>query len=71
MRKKMSVIASMTIDNDDELKLDQKTWEKLKKIDLDEAYKYIEPLESEHEEDIDPLEKKIRYFTDGGRILAD
>ena len=35
MRKKMSVIASMTIDNDDELKLDQKTWEKLKKIDLE------------------------------------
>lgn len=71
MRKKMSVIASMTIDNDDELKLDQKTWDKIKKIDLDEAYKYIEPIESEHEEDMDPLDRKIRYFTDGGWILAD
>ena len=30
----MSVIASMTIDNDDELKLDQKTWEKLLAISV-------------------------------------
>ena len=43
----------------------------MKIIDLDEDYKYIDPIESEHEEDMDPLEKKIRYFTDGGRILAD
>lgn len=67
----MSVIAATTIDNDDELVLDRKTWDKLKKIDLDEAYKYLDPVESEHEEDMDPLERKLRFFTDGGRILAD
>ena len=47
----------MTIDNDAELKSDKQKWYKLYIIDLDKAYKYIEPLESEHEEDIDPLKK--------------
>lgn len=43
MRKKMSVIASTTIDNDDEMVLDKKTWAKLKQIeDADEIHKYIE-----------------------------
>jgi hypothetical protein len=35
--------------------------DKLKIIDLNEAYKYIKTLESEHEEDIDPLKKNKIY----------
>lgn len=35
-RKKMSVIAATAIDNDDELRLDKRTWETLKEIDVDE-----------------------------------
>jgi len=42
IRKKMSVIAASTINNDDEMTLDAKTWDKLKAIDIDEADKYIE-----------------------------
>jgi hypothetical protein len=32
----MSVIAATAIDNDDELRLDKRTWETLKEIDVDE-----------------------------------
>ena len=37
----MSVIASATIDNDDELMLDKRTMEKLKKVDIEDVHKYI------------------------------
>ena len=43
MRKKMSVIASTTIGNDDEMVLDKKTWAKLKQIgDAEDIHKYID-----------------------------
>ena len=40
-RKKMSVIAATTLDNDEDLTLDRKTWEKLKTIDLEDLHKYV------------------------------
>jgi len=64
LRKKMSVIASTSINNDDELTLDRKTWEKLRQIDIDEVHKYIPKEETEEEED--PLERKYKFLTDGG-----
>lgn len=41
-KKKMSVIASTTINNDEDLILDKKTWAKLKTIDADDLDKYID-----------------------------
>lgn len=41
-KKKMSVIASSTINNDEDLILDKKTWDKLKQIDADDLDKYID-----------------------------
>ena len=60
----MSVIASTSINNDDELTLDRKTWDKLRQIDIEEVHKYIPKDESEEEED--PLERKYKFLTDGG-----
>jgi len=51
IRKKMSVIASSTVNNDEEMMLDQRTWDKLKTLDVDELDKYIE--ESSDNEDSD------------------
>ena len=45
----MSVIAASTINNDEVLLLDQKTWDKLKKIDIEDAHKYMEPDSSDDE----------------------
>lgn len=52
MRKKMSVIAASTINNDEELLLDKSTWDKLKQIDIEDAEKYMD-TSSEDEEDED------------------
>lgn len=42
-RKKMSVIASTTINNDEEMILDKKTWDKLKQIDeAEDIEQYID-----------------------------
>lgn len=38
----MSVIASTSLNNDDEMTLDKKTWDKLKKIEAEDLDKYIE-----------------------------
>ena len=39
----MSVIASTTLDNDEEMVLDKKTWDKLKQIeDAEDIQKYVE-----------------------------
>lgn len=64
IRKKMSVIAATSINDDEELLLDQKTWDKLKQIDIDEAHKYI-PKDEESSEEEDPIEKKHRFLMDG------
>jgi len=45
----MSVIAATSINNDDELMLDAKTWDKLKQIDIDEVHKYISESSSDNE----------------------
>ena len=65
LRKKMSVIAATSINNDDDLMLDKKTWDKLKKIDIEEAHKFL-PKEMDTESEEDPLEKKFKFLTDGG-----
>jgi hypothetical protein len=65
IRTKMSVIATTTIDNDEELTLDKKTWDKLKKIDIEDAHKYI-PEESEEDDPmLDPNERQYRFYMDG------
>jgi len=61
----MSVIAATSINNDDELMMDKKTWDKLKKIDIDDAHKFL-PKEQDTESEEDPLERKFKYLTDGG-----
>lgn len=48
MRKKMSVIAATAINNDEDLTLDKRTWQKLKTIDIDDAQGYM-PVDSESE----------------------
>lgn len=54
-RKKMSVIASTTINNDDELTLDKKTWDKLKQVEAEDLDKYIDvSSEDESERNYDP-----------------
>ena len=50
IRKKMSVIAATSINNDDELMLDAKTWDKLKQIDVEEVDKYLSEESSSEEE---------------------
>ena len=51
IRKKMSVIAASTINNDEEMILDKATWAKLKSIDIEDADKYI--VESSEDDDSD------------------
>jgi len=57
IRKKMSVIAATSINNDEELMLDAKTWDKLKQLDdADDIQKYLPKNmpESEDEENMEP-----------------
>lgn len=64
-RKKMSVIAATTLDNDEDLVMDRKTWEKLKTIDLEDLHKYVTiPDEESDLENMDPLERKFRFLAD-------
>lgn len=68
VRKKMSVIAATSINNDEDLMLDQKTWDKLKSIeDAEDIQKYLPKniVESEDDENMDPLERKYRFYNDG------
>lgn len=64
-RKKMSVIAATAIDNDDELRLDKRTWETLKEIDVDENPDMV-PEDSSSEEEEGLAEKRFKFHTDGG-----
>jgi hypothetical protein len=63
VRTKMSVIASSTINQDDELMLDKKTWDRLKEIDIEDL-KYA-PQDGSDEENMDANERKYRFLTDG------
>ena len=42
VRKKMSVIAGAAIENDEDLTLDKKTWERVREIGIEDVYKHIE-----------------------------
>ena len=65
IRTKMSVIAATTLDNDEDLTLDRKTWEKLRTIDLEDLHKYVKvPDEESDLENMDPLERKFRFLAD-------
>ena len=63
----MSAIAATSINQDEELTLDKKTWAKLREIDIDEpqAYKYL-PKDSDTEEEENINEKRFKFHTDGG-----
>lgn len=68
IRKKMSVIAASSLNNDEDLILDAKTWDKLKLIeDAEDIQKYLPKNmpESEDEENMDPTERKYRFLNDG------
>ena len=69
LRKKMSVIAATSLDNDEDLTLDKKTKEFLKSIDPEDIEKYLPAQEPDEDEQLmneDPLEKKYKFLTDGG-----
>lgn len=64
----MSVIAATSINNDEDLMLDSKTWDKIKKLDdAEDIQKYLPKNmpESEDEENMDPSERKFRFYNDG------
>jgi len=47
----MSVIATTSINNDEELTLDRKTWQKLKEVDVDDLQNFLpEEVDSQDEE---------------------
>jgi hypothetical protein len=64
----MSVIAASSLNNDEDLILDSKTWDKLKLIeDAEDIQKYLPKNlpESDDEENMDPTERKYRFLNDG------
>ena len=61
----MSVIAATAIDNDDELQMDKRTWETLKRVDVDENPGVV-PEDSTSEEEDNLVEKRFKFHTDGG-----
>ena len=68
-RKKMSVIAGAAIENDEDLTLDKKTWERVREIGIEDVYKHIEEMPEEQE--MDDQERKYKFLTDGGTKLVD
>lgn len=70
-RKKMSVIASTALENDEELMLDKKTWEKVREVGLDNMHLYTEPVDDDPEDNMDDNERKYRFLTDGGTKMVD
>ena len=69
-RKKMSVIAGTALENDEDLMLDEKTWEKVRDIGIDELHKHIREADNS-EDEMSDLERKYKFHTDGGTRLAD
>jgi len=63
-RKKMSVIAATAIDNDEDLRMDKRTWEMLKKVDVDENPGVV-PEDSDSEEEETIAEKRFKFHNDG------
>lgn len=61
----MSVIAATAIDNDEDLRMDKRTWETLKAVDIDENPGVI-PEDSSSEEEENIAEKRFKFHTDGG-----
>ena len=74
IRKKMSVIAASSMNNDEDLILDAKTWDKLKSIeDAEDIQKYLPKRldDSDDEENMDPTERKYRFLNDGAMEKPD
>ena len=65
----MSVIAGAAIENDEDLMLDKKTWERVREIGIEDVYKHIE--EKPEEEEMDDAERKYKFLTDGGTKMVD
>jgi len=64
----MSVIAASSMNNDEDLILDSKTWDKLKLVEAEDIQKYIPKNyhpESDDDENMDPTERKYRFLNDG------
>lgn len=74
IRKKMSVIAASSMNNDEDLILDSKTWDKLKSMeDAEDIQKYLPKRldDSDDEENMYPTERKYRFLNDGAVDKAD
>jgi len=70
MMKKMSVIASTNINEDLELELDPKTRERMRAMMADEdAPQYFLKDEAD-EADMDPVERRFKFLTDGAEEPA-
>lgn len=69
-RKKMSVIAGAAVENDEDLVLDEKTWERVRELGIDELHKHIDK-EEDSEGEMSDLERRYKFHTDGGTRLAD
>lgn len=73
-RKKMSVIAATTFNEDEDLTLDWKTWKRIKAIEPEDLEQYL-PAAEENADDLDmqmdPNERKYKYLTDGVEEKAD
>ena len=60
----MSVIAGAALDNDEDLVMDQKTWEAVREIGIENVHQHIDQQDSEGE--MSDLERKHKFLTDGG-----
>jgi hypothetical protein len=68
MRTKMSVIAATTINADEELQLDRRTWDKLRSLEPEDIEQYLPERGEDSEErdmNMDPTERKYAFLTDG------
>ena len=69
IRKKMSVIAASSLNNDEDLILDRRTWDKLKQVeDAEDIQKYIPKnfkIEDSDDENMDPTLRKFNFLNDG------
>jgi len=68
MRTKMSVIAATSINADEDLTLDRRTWEKIRSMEPEDIEQHLPKRgEGSDEEDMnmDPVERKYAFLTDG------
>jgi AdoMet-dependent rRNA methyltransferase SPB1 len=71
MMKKMSVIASTNINEDLELELDPKTRERMRAMMADEDAPQYFAKEEPDDAEMDPVERRYKFYTDGAKEADD